>query len=274
MSRTGHAPRAATPTARDAPNASERAPDAPLAVRTLAVTYPAGYRVPPHAHDWPQLVFAATGVLTVTTARGAWVVPPLRAVWAPAGVRHQLDTTGEVALRTLYLRPDRAPLLAADCTVLHVAPLLRELILDIVELGALSDGEPAHEARLTLLNELMRRARAAPLSAPLPLDPRARLVADRVLARPTADDTLEQLAAGSGASPRTLERLFRAETGLSFGRWRQQTRLLGALRLLGAGHPVGRVAERVGYRSASAFVAMFTRTLGRPPGSYFAADGE
>lgn len=282
MSRTGHAPRAAAPAPHNASSTPERLPerppeerpDAPLTVRTLAVTYPAGYRVPPHAHEWPQLVFAASGVLTVTTARGAWVVPPLRAVWAPAGVRHQLDATGEVALRTLYLRPDRAPLLAADCTVLHVPPLLRELILDIVELGALSDGVPAHEARLTLLNELMRRARSAPLSAPLPNDPRARLVADRVLARPTADDTLEQLAAGSGASPRTLERLFRAETGLSFGRWRQQTRLLGALRLLGAGHPVGRVAERVGYRSASAFVAMFTRTLGRPPGSYFAADSE
>lgn len=251
-----------------------QAPAEAISVRSLALTYPSGYRVPPHSHEWPQLVFAASGVLTVTTARGAWVVPPLRAVWAPAGVRHQLDATGEVALRTLYLRPDRAPVLAADCAVIHVAPLLRELILDVVELGVLYDREPTHEARLSLLGELMRRARQTPLSAPLPRDPRALVAAERVLARPAADETLEQLAAGCGASPRTLERIFRAETGLSFGRWRQQTRLLGALRLLGAGHPVGRVAERVGYSSASAFVAMFTRTLGRPPGSYFATNGE
>lgn len=245
--------------------------EAPVSVRTLALTYPSGHREAAHSHDWPQLVFAASGVLTVSTATGAWVVPPLRAIWVPASARHQLDAMGEVALRTLYLRPDVAPSFAAGCCVVHVPPLLRELVLHIVSLGVLREGEATHDRLLGLLRDLLRASDQAPLAAPLPRDPRAVRVADRVLARPSAEDTLEQLVDGCGASPRTVERLFRAETGLSFGRWRQQARLLSALRLLGAGVAVTAVAQRVGYRSPSAFVAMFTRTLGQSPGRYFAS---
>ena len=71
------------------------------------------------------------------------------------------------------------------------------------------------------------------------------------------------------ASPRTLERLFQKETGMTFGRWRQQLRLLHALRLLAAGRPVSAIALEVGYDSPSAFIAMFKRTLGTTPYRYF-----
>jgi AraC-like DNA-binding protein/quercetin dioxygenase-like cupin family protein len=240
-----------------------------LSVRTLALTYPNGFHQPPHSHDWPQLVYAASGVLTVSTAAGAWVVPPQRAVWVPAGTRHQLDTTGETALRTLYLHPRVAPALAASCAVVHITPLVRELVLHIVAAGPLESDRPEHARLLAVLIDQLKTLDQAPLSVPLPRDPRARRVAERVLARASQADTLDELAVGSGASARTLERLFRAETGLPFGRWRQQARLLGALRLLGEGLAVTAVAARVGYRSPSAFVAMFTRALGRSPGRYF-----
>jgi AraC-like DNA-binding protein len=47
--------------------------------------------------------------------------------------------------------------------------------------------------------------------------------------------------------------------------------LLQALRLLAAGRPVTSVALDVGYESASAFIAMFKRTLGVTPHRYFAS---
>ena len=70
-------------------------------------------------------------------------------------------------------------------------------------------------------------------------------------------------------SARTLERIFQEETGMTFGRWRQQLRLLQAMRLLAAGRPVTAVALEVGYDSPSAFIAMFKRTLGTTPHRYF-----
>ena len=72
-----------------------------------------------------------------------------------------------------------------------------------------------------------------------------------------------------GAGQRTLERLFWAQTGLSFGRWRQQLRLAHALKLLAVGQPVTAVALDVGYDSPSAFVSTFRRTFGKTPGRYF-----
>jgi AraC-like DNA-binding protein len=74
---------------------------------------------------------------------------------------------------------------------------------------------------------------------------------------------------GRGASLRTIERLFQVETGMTFGRWRQQLRLVEALRLLAVGEPVTSVALDVGYESPSAFVSAFRRTFGVTPGRYF-----
>ncbi|PYQ60799.1 MAG: AraC family transcriptional regulator, partial [Acidobacteria bacterium] len=81
--------------------------------------------------------------------------------------------------------------------------------------------------------------------------------------------TLAEVARASAASERTLERLFRAETGLPFGVWRQRARLLRALQLLAEGGAVAEVANAIGYESTSAFVAAFRRALGTTPGRYF-----
>lgn len=65
----------------------------------------------------------------------------------------------------------------------------------------------------------------------------------------------------------TIERLFKSETGLGFGKWRQQLRLGHALRLLAAGEAVTNVALEVGYYSA--FISAFRMTFGQTPGQYF-----
>lgn len=84
--------------------------------------------------------------------------------------------------------------------------------------------------------------------------------------------TLGEVAGKAGASPRTLERLFRGETGLAFGAWSQRARLLFALQLLAGGRSVTSVSLATGYESLSAFVAAFRRVFGTTPGRYFQAD--
>jgi len=91
---------------------------------------------------------------------------------------------------------------------------------------------------------------------------------------PAEGRTLEQWGRRVGATGRTLSRLFRAETGMSFHQWRQQLRLLQALRLLGRGDPITSVALDVGYGSLSAFVSVFRKTLGVTPGRYFRSDSQ
>jgi AraC-like DNA-binding protein len=71
-------------------------------------------------------------------------------------------------------------------------------------------------------------------------------------------------------SERTLTRLVLRETGMSFGRWRQQLHIIIALQRLSGGALVQRVAEDLGYESVSAFITMFKKALGKPPARYFA----
>jgi len=120
-----------------------------------------------------------------------------------------------------------------------------------------------------VLVDQLRFSETRPLELVWPSDPRARRVAER--ARATLSEPLDaaRLVEGSGASLRTIERLFRRETGTTLERWRVRLRALEALRGLARGDSVTETALAVGYRGTSAFVAMFRRTLGVPPGRYF-----
>jgi AraC-like DNA-binding protein len=235
----------------------------------IGFRYPDGSKIPRHRHAVAQLVYAISGVMTVTTKDGAWVVPPLRAVWMPPGVTHAIRMTGDVEMRTLYLSDALAAPLPAVCGVVHVTPLLRELVLRAVAFPMRwrADGG---EARLAaVLVDEIRSAPVVPLHLPRPADPRAVFVARALEADPADARPLAAFARPAGASVRTLARLFRRETGLSFAAWRQQLRLLRALERLAAGEPVTAVALDLGYAGPSAFVAMFRRALGVPPGRYF-----
>ncbi len=240
-------------------------------VRTLAVGYAAGFTLHEHQHDeWDQLIYAQAGVMTVRTQRGTWVVPPLRAVWVPAGITHSIDMSGDVSMRTLYFRRRMARAMPRDCCVVEVSPLLRELILHVVAIGMLDRDRAQHARLLAVVLDQLRALPSVPVQLPLPRDRRALRVAQLLNDDPSDLRTLPSLAKQAGASARTVERLFQRETGLGFARWRQQLRLLQSLRLLAAGEPVISVALEVGYDSPSAFISMFRRALGTTPSRYYA----
>jgi AraC-like DNA-binding protein len=246
-----------------APHALER----PL--EGLAHEYAPGDQIPLHQHPFAQLLYASSGVMTVTTEHGTWVVPAERAVWVPTRVGHAIRMTGRVSMRTIYLSDALGPLAGGACCVVQVSALLRESILRAVDFAQpyRADGP---EARLVaVIADEIRAAPVAPLHLPLPSDPRARRVADALRTDPGDPRTLAEWARVAGASARTLERLFERETKLAFAAWRQQARLLRGLEQLAAGEPVTSVALDLGYETPSAFIAMFRRALGTSPGRYF-----
>jgi AraC-like DNA-binding protein len=248
-----------------------RLPADGIVVRSYVVRHTHDYIIPPHAHDWHQLIYASEGVMWVKTAEGDWVVPPSRAVWVPAGVEHGIEMTGSVLVQTLYLSTTVSARLPKRCCAVNVSPLLRELIRHAVALGPLSRNDPARARLIGVLLDQLGALPTIPLQLPWPLDERAQRAATWVKGHLDDPSSTRQLARRATLSVRTLERLFQKETGLTFGKWRQQLRLLYALRLLAAGRPVTAVALEVGYESASAFIVMFKRTLGVTPRRYFAS---
>lgn len=237
-------------------------------IRSAGTTYPDGWRLHRHDHPWGQLAFCNSGVMRVVSDAAAWLSPPTRAIWLPAGVAHEIEMRGEVATRFLYLAPELAEPLPAEPRVLEVAPLLRELILHILKRQMLHPGR-ADDARLAqLLIDLLVAARPLDLSLPLPRDRRARTLAEHLQGAPADIANLAGLGRRSGASLRTLQRLFPIETGLTLEAWRQKARLLHGVAQLSAGASVAAAAFDCGYESPSAFIAAFKRQFGVTPGRY------
>lgn len=238
-------------------------------VRGLAVTYRDGHRLDRHTHPWAQLVYAATGTMRVATPDAAWLAPPTRAIWVPGGVAHEIEMRGTVAMRTLYLATDDPRLTA--CRAIEVVPLLKELILHVVKLGMLDVDDLGHARMEGLLLDLLAEAATVPFQLPLPTDPRARALADRILAEPGAEASLADLAAHAGASLRTIQRLFLAETTLSLEAWRGRARMQQAVVSLSNGAPVTEAALDAGYQSPSAFIAAFKKAFGVTPARWRSA---
>jgi AraC-like DNA-binding protein/mannose-6-phosphate isomerase-like protein (cupin superfamily) len=241
----------------------------PRPVVAFANDYPAGHGIARHRHVRAQLLYAAAGVMRVATDRGVWVVPPQRAVWIPAGVEHEIGCAGVVRMRTLYVDPEAIPGLPEACRVVDVPPLLRELILKAATLPPLYDLDGADDRLMRVILDQIETLDVAPLHLPVPTHPRLAPILAALLAHPEDGTGLDAWGRRVGASGRTLARLFVAETGMTFGAWRQQARLLAALTRLAAGDPVTTVALDLGYDSLSAFIAMFRRATGTTPGRYF-----
>jgi AraC-like DNA-binding protein len=244
--------------------------DRHVQIRTYGVTFRSGHppnlSIPTRAPEWHKLIYATRGVTTVETEQGAWVVPPHRAVWIRAGVDFRVRMSGAVAMRLLYIRPGvrGARLPAEACSVVNVTPLLRELIVRAVIIGALDARIGEQKRMIGVIFDELRVLHAMPLQLPLPRDPRAIRFAAMAGEKP-----LEDALRDCGASRRTLERVFRTETSMSLGQWIRRQRLLQALRRLAAGEAVNAVALELGYNGASAFIAMFRRELGQTPRQYF-----
>ena len=219
-----------------------------------------------HSHPWGQLSYASQGVLGVRTPAGDHMAPPRFAVWTPPGVRHQLFNRRRAQMHSLYIAPE-ASILPAECCVLQVSPLARELILRFASLPVEYDqaGAPGRLVAV-LLDELAGLPRAA-FGLPLPHDRRLLQICAALEAQPDDARTLADWAGVVGASERTLARRFVQETGLGFGQWRQRMRLLLSLDALQAGGSVTQVALAHGYDSPSAFIAAFRSAFFCTPGA-------
>lgn len=83
------------------------------------------------------------------------------------------------------------------------------------------------------------------------------------------DLTLDDIAAHTGMSTRTLNRRFREQTGTTPLQWLLRARIRRAQHLLETtGHAVDRIAAQVGFGSPTAFRDRFKRVVGTTPHSY------
>ena len=221
-----------------------------------------------HSHPRGQLAYASSGVIKVFTDTGSWVVPPSQAVWRPANINHSVNPEVHTEIRYLFIDPSYLDRFPAECSIVEVSPLLRELILRVADFGDnYSDNSPARRICSVILDEL-QALKPSLLHLPGATDRRLLRIMQGMIEQPETKTGLSRWSQLVGASERTLSRLFIKETGMTFQQWRKQLLLHEAVDRLGKGESVINVALDLGYHSPSAFVAMFKKALGKPPKQY------
>jgi len=239
---------------------------APRPMVGYARDYTAGHNTGWHQHPRAQLLHAVAGTMRVATETALFIVPPGTGLWVPANTPHVTRMPAGLAMRGLFLREDAARAGPDAVTVVAISPLLRALILAACEQPVMwdEDGPVRHVVALALHE--IGHAATRPISVPAGRDPRLLRVIEALMADPADPRGLEAFADLAGASARTLARLFRRDTGMSFQAWRRQLRLTEGLAALAQGDPPARVAASVGYHSGPAFGAAFRATFGTTPG--------
>jgi AraC-like DNA-binding protein len=226
--------------------------------------------ISPHSHRKGQLILSLHGAVSCEVQNALWLVPPRHAVWIPGNIPHRCRITQNARTCFLFIEPDAAAM-PENCCTIAITPLVRELILYLAEQEPTYsvDGKTARLAAVLL--EQIPDAPVEELHLPVSDHPKIRQITDALFKDPGDRATLPQWAARLATSERSLARLVKSATGMSFGRWRQQVHLMIALSQLAEGKSVQDVAGTLGYDSVSAFIIMFRKALGKSPTQYFAS---
>ena len=219
-----------------------------------------------HVHGRPQLLYAVSGAMRFETSGHMALLPPTRAAFIPAGVRHRALCSRPVRLRTVWFdATDDHP----EVVVFEAPALLGQLTEHLCGLG--TPTAPADRVLFQALRHLVSgwMRDTLPVRLPLPASPELQRVTERVLQRPGAPFGIADASALSGWPVRTVQRRFTTEVGVSFSTWLVRARLHHAIDLLAdPAVPVMDVAMRCGYTSHAAFSRAFRTHLGVTPSEW------
>ncbi|MEH6525400.1 MAG: helix-turn-helix transcriptional regulator [Sneathiella sp.] len=223
-----------------------------------------------HAHDFGQLISAASGSMYVGTPGRVLLLSPAMTLWIPPHVEHWMRYGANNEMRYVDVNQDEAKKIGEMCRIMEMTPLMSALMASTMPYKESGRANDHNNALHDLLRHELVAARDVPLSIAMPQDTRIRRVAEAALVNPGIITSVDTWLTNAPASRKTIERLFVAETGMPPSRWLRYARVLHAISKLAAGEKVSSVAFDMGYGSSSAFSYMFRRTLGCSPRDFCA----
>jgi len=232
---------------------------------TVWQQHAAGDVIGRHRHDDHQIVYVSVGVLAVQTAAGTWVAPSTRAVWLPAGTWHSHRFYGASSFHTVGFSTADAVLDTNGPAIISVTGLLSELLVACTDVALTG---PERRRIRAVLRDQCRRLPQQPVSLRTPQDSRLADACLEVTRDLSVPKRLGELARTSGASERTLARLFRTEMGMTYPQWRNTIRVYQAMINLSEGMTISATAHDCGWATPSAFIEGFRSVTGQTPRTY------
>ncbi|WP_372762012.1 helix-turn-helix transcriptional regulator [Pseudoalteromonas sp.] len=223
--------------------------------------------IPLHTHPKGQLILALHGYVTCEVASKMWMVPTHSAIWIPANIEHSNRASDNAQLCHLFIDSQLQGMPATACTI-TISPLIKELMLSLASVSqhySLS-GKTARLAQV--LFEQLIDMPIQPLDFVLSTHSVIKTMTKQIISQPYSRKTLPQWAQQFAFTERTLARLIKKETGMTFGKWRTQLHIIIALQALSKQQGVQQVSELLGYESVSAFITMFKKVMKKSPMRY------
>lgn len=220
-----------------------------------------------HRHETGQLTLAVRGLVSVAFPEGSRSVPVHCAVWTPPLYPH----SGHLGIHSesIYLMVNPQACQKYALPLHPVSMVINAMTYEMLRYLAVSTDacEPGSENDAVARVILGQVAKAQVITSTFTPIPTHRVL--QKLAQAIGDTrerrTNEQWASWCAMSERSLSRLVRHETGISFKRWRTQIVMMTCLTDLYSGVSVGQLAFNAGYETTSAFIAAFKRVFGMTP---------
>ncbi len=223
-----------------------------------------------HWHRKCKLLYSIRGALTCEIEGSLWTATPQCAVWIPSSTPHKCHALGHAEYYMLLIDSDIGVTLPQSCCTMAVSALLREMLIRAAQFPALYPLDGPEVRLLPVILDELSAARTEDHRIPLPTDPSLRRLLEMMMSAPEDKASAAEWAARCALSERTLNRKLRRETGMSLWRWRHQIHVMLAVQRMSNGESVQAVAMDLGYESASSFISMFKKTIGKPPARYLA----
>jgi len=221
-----------------------------------------------HTHPRGQLLWAEQGVLRVSGDDAVWVVPSTHAIWIPGNISHQVSSETHTKIRNIYIDPSYIVRKKDKNTVMVVmSSLMQEIILRLTDDTKILAESNTKRLGLVAIDEL-EELESSNLYIHSGQDPRLQRLVSHIVQHSQDTFSLTELSTLVGASVRTIERLFKAETGMTFRQWRSRFKLMNALSQLSEGKSSTAVAHHLGYKSVSSFINTFKSEFGCTPQQY------
>ena len=240
----------------------------PAAIYFRSAQMPGETIYPPHSHAWGEFVYSFSGVMEVKLADSHYLAPPQYGVWLPPNVEHIGQHRYEVCHCSIYIAAELCGGLPATTCALTVSPLVRAILEHLRQHPPQLPPTASEERLLRVLVDQLAGAACSGSYLPASDDPVLGKVLRELEANPGDSRSLPELAHAANTTERTLMRRCQRDLGMTLADWRQRLRVVKAMPLLEAGHPVETIALDLGYASASAFITMFRRLTGETPDEY------
>lgn len=218
-----------------------------------------------HQHQKGQLVYVESGFQYITIEEKIYLLPQNHAAWIPPHAIHKTNSHSEkIKLMIMFAEVNQKDSFYQHVNVFAVPPVLKEMIKYAEKWSKLMVKDH-HETLFlqALFNELPRFAEYSfMLHICLPKDKRLTKVIEYLHDHYQDEIKMEDLADAALLSLRTLERIFKKETGLTLIKYQQMLRIIKSLEFLSANDlTISETAYQVGYKSVQSYSRSFQSVM-------------